>query len=59
MRDALHTLVSAGAHGASAGCAPAQLGWRRGEIVEVGGDCFGDAVNVAAAWSTMLARQPP
>lgn len=51
MHDALENLVQRGsAHGASAGLRGLrlQVALARGEIVEMGGDCFGDAVNVAA-----------
>jgi adenylate cyclase len=51
MQDALERLVNRGnAHGASAGLRGLrlQVALARGEIVEMGGDCFGDAVNVAA-----------
>jgi adenylate cyclase len=51
MHDELEHLVSRGsAHGASAGLRGLrlQVGMARGELVEMGGDCFGDAVNVAA-----------
>jgi adenylate cyclase len=51
MHDALETLVQRGsAHGASTGLRGLrlQVALARGEIVEMGGDCFGDAVNVAA-----------
>lgn len=51
MHEALERLVTRGnAHGASAGLRGLrlQVALARGEIVEMGGDCFGDAVNVAA-----------
>ena len=51
MHDALETLVQRGsAHGASTGLRGLrlQVALARGEIVEMGGDCFGDAVNVSA-----------
>jgi adenylate cyclase len=51
MHDALELLVQRGsAHGASAGLRGLrlQVALARGEVVEMGGDCFGDAVNVAA-----------
>jgi adenylate cyclase len=51
MHDALDALVSRGRErGASAGLRGLrlQVGLARGEVVEMGGDCFGDAVNVAA-----------
>jgi adenylate cyclase len=51
MQDSLEQLVSRGsAHGASTGLRAlrVQVALARGEIVEMGGDCFGDAVNVAA-----------
>jgi len=51
MQDSLELLVTRGsAHGASAGLRGLrlQMALARGEIVEMGGDCFGDAVNVAA-----------
>jgi adenylate cyclase len=51
MHDALENLVQRGsAHGASTGLRGLrlQVALARGEIVEMGGDCFGDAVNVAA-----------
>jgi class 3 adenylate cyclase len=51
MHDTLERLVAKGsAHGASAGLRGLrlQVALARGEIVEMGGDCFGDAVNVAA-----------
>jgi class 3 adenylate cyclase len=51
MQDSLERLVSRGsAHGASTGLRAlrVQVALARGEIVEMGGDCFGDAVNVAA-----------
>jgi adenylate cyclase len=51
MHDALDRLVSRGSeHGASAGLRGLrlQVGMARGEVVEMSGDCFGDAVNVAA-----------
>jgi len=51
MQDTLETLVTRGSeHGASAGLRALrlQVALARGEIVEMGGDCFGDAVNVAA-----------
>jgi hypothetical protein len=51
MHDALEVLVQRGnAHGASAGlrALKLQVALARGEVVEMGGDCFGDAVNVAA-----------
>jgi adenylate cyclase len=51
MHDSLERLVARGsAHGASAGLRglKLQLALARGEIVEMAGDCFGDAVNVAA-----------
>ena len=51
MQDTLELLVTRGsAHGASAGLRALrlQVALARGEIVEMGGDCFGDAVNVAA-----------
>lgn len=51
MHEALENLVQRGsAHGASTGLRGLrlQVALARGEIVEMGGDCFGDAVNVAA-----------
>jgi class 3 adenylate cyclase len=51
MHEALERLVMRGsAHGASPGLRALrlQVALARGEIVEMGGDCFGDAVNVAA-----------
>jgi adenylate cyclase len=51
MHEALERLVERGsAHGASAGLRALrlQVALARGEIVEMNGDCFGDAVNVAA-----------
>ncbi len=51
MHEALEQLVSRGReHGASAGLRGLrlQVALARGEVVEMGGDCFGDAVNVAA-----------
>ena len=51
MHDELETLVTRGRErGASAGLRGLrlQVALARGEVVEMGGDCFGDAVNVAA-----------
>jgi class 3 adenylate cyclase len=51
MHDLLERMVSRGQErGASAGLRALrlQVGLARGEVVEMGGDCFGDAVNVAA-----------
>jgi adenylate cyclase len=51
MHEALEGLVQRGSeHGASAGLRALrlQVALARGEVVEMGGDCFGDAVNVAA-----------
>ncbi len=51
MHDALERLVERGSeHGASSGLRALrlQVALARGEVVEMGGDCFGDAVNVAA-----------
>ena len=51
MHEALEQLQSRGrAHGASPGLRSLriQVALARGEVVEMGGDCFGDAVNVAA-----------
>ena len=51
MHDDLAQLVSRGnERGASAGLRSLrlQVALARGEVVEMGGDCFGDAVNVAA-----------
>lgn len=51
MHDELEKLVSrGGAHGASSGLRRLrlQVALARGEVVEMGGDCFGDAVNVSA-----------
>jgi class 3 adenylate cyclase len=51
MHDVLDALVARGEQrGASAGLRALrlQVALARGEIVEMGGDCFGDAVNVAA-----------
>jgi adenylate cyclase len=51
MHDTLFKLVSRGReHGASPGLRGLrlQVALARGEVVEMGGDCFGDAVNVAA-----------
>jgi class 3 adenylate cyclase len=51
MHEALEVLVSRGReHGASPGLRGLrlQVALARGEVVEMGGDCFGDAVNVAA-----------
>ena len=51
MHDELEHLVSRGReHGASAGLRGLrlQVALARGEVVEMAGDCFGDAVNVAA-----------
>ena len=51
MHEALERLVMRGSsHGASSGLRSLrlQVALARGEVVEMGGDCFGDAVNVAA-----------
>src|SRR5574337_1254670 len=51
MHEALETLVSRGSErGASRGLRALrlQVALARGEVVEMGGDCFGDAINVAA-----------
>lgn len=51
MHEELEHLVSRGReHGASPGLRSlrVQVALARGEVVEMGGDCFGDAVNVAA-----------
>lgn len=51
MHDVLDGIVSRGSErGASAGLRVLrlQVALARGEVVEMGGDCFGDAVNVAA-----------
>ncbi len=51
MHDVLEGIVSRGSErGASSGlrALKLQVGLARGEVVEMGGDCFGDAVNVAA-----------
>ena len=51
MHEALDELVTRGnEHGASAGLRGLrlQVALACGEVVEMGGDCFGDAVNVAA-----------
>lgn len=51
LHEILEAMVSRGhERGASAGLRGLrlQVGMARGEIVEMGGDCFGDAVNVAA-----------
>ncbi len=51
MHEELEHLVSRGReHGASPGLRALrlQVALARGEVVEMGGDCFGDAVNVAA-----------
>ena len=51
MHDVLETMVSRGnERGASSGLRAlrVQVALARGEVVEMGGDCFGDAVNVAA-----------
>jgi adenylate cyclase len=51
MHEALDRLVQRGsAHGASAGLRGLrlQVALAKGEVVEMGGDCFGDAVNVSA-----------
>ena len=51
MHDVLEGIVSKGSErGASPGLRALrlQLGLARGEVVEMAGDCFGDAVNVAA-----------
>jgi class 3 adenylate cyclase len=51
MHDELDAIVARGQErGASAGlkALKLQVGIARGEVVEMGGDCFGDAVNVAA-----------
>ena len=51
MHEALEALVSRGsAHGASTGLRALrlQIALACGEVVEMAGDCFGDAVNVAA-----------
>ena len=51
MHDVLDGMVSRGSErGASAGLRALrlQIGLARGEVVEMNGDCFGDAVNVAA-----------
>jgi len=51
MHDALEAMVSRGhERGASAGlrALKLQVALARGEVVEMAGDCFGDAVNVAA-----------
>ena len=51
MHDVLEAMVSRGhERGASSGlrALKLQVGLARGEVVEMGGDCYGDAVNVAA-----------
>ena len=51
MHDVLESIVQKGSErGASSGLRALrlQVGMARGEVVEMGGDCFGDAVNVAA-----------
>ncbi len=51
MHEVLETIVQKGSErGASAGLRALrlQVGMARGEVVEMSGDCFGDAVNVAA-----------
>ena len=51
MHDVLEGMVSRGSErGASSGLRALrlQVGLARGEVVEMSGDCFGDAVNVAA-----------
>jgi class 3 adenylate cyclase len=51
MHEVLDVLVSRGnERGASSGlrALKLQIALARGEVVEIGGDCFGDAVNVAA-----------
>jgi len=51
MHESLQRIVSRGAqHGASTGlrALKLQVALARGEVVEMNGDCFGDAVNVAA-----------
>jgi class 3 adenylate cyclase len=51
MHDVLDRLVSRGSeHGASSGLRALrlQVALARGEVVEMAGDCYGDAVNVAA-----------
>ena len=51
MHDVLEGMVSRGSErGASSGLRALrlQVGLARGEVVEMAGDCFGDAVNVAA-----------
>jgi class 3 adenylate cyclase len=51
MHDALEAMVARGQQrGASPGLRAlrVQVAMARGEVVEMGGDCFGDAVNVAA-----------
>lgn len=51
MHELLERMVSRGQeHGASAGLRSLrlQVALARGEVVEMGGDCFGDAVNVSA-----------
>ena len=50
MQETLERLVTRGsAHGASPGLRAlrVQVALARGEIVEMGGDCFGDAVNLS------------
>lgn len=51
MHEVLESIVQKGSErGASSGLRALrlQVGMARGEVVEMGGDCFGDAVNVAA-----------
>ena len=51
MHDVLDRLVTRGSeHGASSGLRALrlQVALAHGEVVEMGGDCYGDAVNVAA-----------
>lgn len=51
MHEVLESIVQKGSErGASSGLRALrlQIGMARGEVVEMGGDCFGDAVNVAA-----------
>ena len=51
MHEVLEAIVQKGSErGASSGLRALrlQVGMARGEVVEMGGDCFGDAVNVAA-----------
>ena len=48
MQEALEAGVPSGAAGATARLLRLQIALASGEVVELGGDCYGDAVNVAA-----------